>query len=60
MPTEDIKLELCNALGKKVYETADFESNTTKTIDLTAFSKGIYFMKITDGKNSHTEKIILE
>ena len=54
------KLSICNLVGKEIY-TAFFKGQqSTLDIDLSDFSKGIYFVKVDDGKNIYTQKIITE
>lgn len=51
-------IEIFNVLGKQIFSVA----NTTQSkydIDLSESPKGVYFVKITEGKNSHTEKLII-
>lgn len=51
-----------NAEGKKAYYEMlqDFSGDYNKEIDISNNSKGIYFLKVTQGKNSSIRKIILE
>ena len=54
------KLSICNLVGKEIY-TAFFKGQQSALdIDLSDFFKGIYFVKVDDGKNSYTQKIITE
>lgn len=46
--------------GKTIYFSEIQESETTKTINLAAFSNGIYFLNVVNGNNSSQQKIILE
>jgi hypothetical protein len=56
---ENIKtIEIYNVHGEKTYATSDFKQETSKEIDLYNFLKGIYFVKIYDGKKIYTEKIV--
>jgi plastocyanin len=54
--TKKYNLEIFNLLGGKVYEST--VSNATSDIDLSNSSIGIYFLKIFDGQNILTKKII--
>lgn len=47
--------EIYNKLGAKV-----LQQQNSNEIDLSNSPKGIYFVKINDGTNSHTKKIIIE
>jgi hypothetical protein len=54
------KLSICNLLGQEIYTTLFMGQQTTLDIDLCDFSKGLYFVKVYDGRNIHTQKIITE
>jgi CubicO group peptidase (beta-lactamase class C family) len=54
------KLTICNLLGQEIYTSFVKEQQTTADIDLTDFSKGIYFVKFDEGTNSYKQKIIIE
>ena len=56
----DYKLTICNLLGQEIYTSFIKEQQTTLDIDLTDFSKGIYFVKFDEGTNSYKQKIIIE
>lgn len=51
-----IKIQVFNAIGQNVYSVENIES--TSNIDITSFSKGIYFVKLSDGPYSKVVKII--
>ncbi len=55
---EVAKLEIYNVIGEKVYETKITSLQTT--IDLKAYSKGIYFAEIITGKGNCVKKIIVK
>ncbi len=56
--TDKINLNIFNSLGQNVYSKG---INTTAIqLDLSSFDKGIYFIQVQGGKNSHSQKIILE
>ena len=46
-----------NLLGKKIL-TQSF-SGTTKAIDVSAISKGVYLLKVTEGNNIATKKLVI-
>jgi hypothetical protein len=50
-------IELYNNLGVLVSNPEMMYNNQ---IDLSGLSKGIYFLKVSDGKQYHTEKVIIE
>jgi hypothetical protein len=54
------KLTICNLVGQEIYTTIFKEQQTKSDIDLSDFSKGLYIVKINDGKNIYTQKIITE
>ncbi len=52
---ENTKIQIYNVIGKKVFQK---NSLTTKTIDVSALSSGIYILKITHGNQQKTIKLI--
>lgn len=48
-------VEVYNAIGKKV-----IQQQNTSEIDLSSYTKGIYFVKINTGKTTYTQKIIVQ
>lgn len=52
---EEFNVELFDMSGRKLYQT---QMNGDISIDLNAYATGIYFVKIGDGANSITKKII--
>lgn len=54
---EQSVVEVYNLIGEKVYVQY---GNTHATIDLSSFSKGLYILKIQDGKQLQSCKIILK
>jgi hypothetical protein len=53
--SEEFNVELFDMSGRKLYQT---QMNGDITIDLNAYATGIYFVKIGDGANSITKKIL--
>ena len=49
-----------NMLGEKVFQSSSLNRQTSNEIDLSASPKGIYFVKIYDGYENHSEKIIVQ
>lgn len=49
------KVEFHNSLGQLVYASSISDEST---IDVSNFSQGLYFLKVTDGSKSETKKII--
>jgi hypothetical protein len=48
-----------NSLGKLVYKK-EKAAQGYEVINLSAYSKGIYFIKVVDGEKSYSKKVILE
>jgi ASPIC/UnbV protein/type IX secretion system substrate protein/VCBS repeat protein len=59
---ENVQVEIYNLVGQVVYSKrmASDDELTTMIIDTKGWSKGIYFVKINDGINHQTEKVILQ
>ncbi len=55
------KLELVNALGQSIYKETltDFSGSYSKSLDVTAYGKGIYLISITNPKNETVKKIVV-
>jgi len=54
------KLSICNLLGIEIHNAFFNLQTTTVDIDLSNFPKGLYFVKMYDGTNNYTQKIIIE
>jgi len=53
-------IEIFNLIGKNVYSKNNTQLQDIMNIDISAFSKGIYMIKISDNqKNSQTKKIVI-
>ena len=50
---KNVRTEVYNALGQKVYETSD------RTFDLNNVASGAYVLKVQDGKSVSSSKIIV-
>ena len=48
-------VEIYNVIGKKVISISNFNDNK---VDISSLSKGVYFLKVTDGDSVATKKII--
>jgi hypothetical protein len=46
--------------GKIVKQEKNLESNTNLVIDLSGINKGMYFLKVSNGKKSKIEKLLVE
>jgi hypothetical protein len=53
-------IELYNVLGEKIYSDAQFKLQTSNEIDLSGFHQGAYFIKMFDGTNTYTKKILVQ
>jgi hypothetical protein len=53
-------LMIADITGKIMKEEKNLESNKDLAIDISGINKGIYFLKITNGKRNKVEKLIIE
>lgn len=53
-------LVIVDITGKMVKEEKNLMSNTDLTIDLNGITKGLYFLRISSGKRSRVEKLLIE
>ncbi|MES2138088.1 MAG: T9SS type A sorting domain-containing protein [Bacteroidota bacterium] len=53
-------LEVYNVLGEKVFQSSNLNQQTSIEIDLSPSAKGIYFLKIYDGKKIYDKKIVVQ
>lgn len=58
----DAEINIMNMDGKNVYKEklTSFSGNYDKEIDISKNAKGVYFVKVEQGKHSQVKKIILE
>jgi hypothetical protein len=56
--SENSQIEVYNPIGERVH--AELVSSSRSTIDISKQPKGIYFIKVTDGESSFTQKLIKE
>jgi hypothetical protein len=59
--SENLHIELINALGQKVYEKTDFvysSSNQKLVINIPSLGKGVYFIRIGNRNQTYTKKVI--
>jgi len=57
---KNVNIEIYNLIGEKVYYNSKFSSQTSNNIDLSNSPKGIYFVKIYNGKEIQTGKIVIQ
>jgi photosystem II stability/assembly factor-like uncharacterized protein len=55
-----IHIEIYNLSGQKVYEASKRENQTSNEINFVPQSKGVYLIKIDEGENSYSEKILIK
>jgi hypothetical protein len=53
-------IEIYNLIGERVFIKDGIKEQSSETIDLSNFPKGIYFIKINDGEKTHTEKVVIQ
>jgi hypothetical protein len=53
-------LEIYNLAGNRVYSDPKIKQQTSKEINLTAFPKGIYFVKVYTGTKSQIRKVVVQ
>ena len=59
--SNEYTIEVYNLIGEKVYSTNDKpQTSNTFDIDISNSPKGMYFIKMRDGENFYSEKIVLE
>ncbi|MCX6296034.1 MAG: T9SS type A sorting domain-containing protein [Bacteroidetes bacterium] len=59
LSNDENTIEIYNALGAKIYSTVKAKQSSYD-IDISAFPKGIYFVKFNDGEINHDQKIIVK
>jgi len=60
MATEDYKVELFDSLGKLIQTQTVYQGSTMCYFDTQTLYSGVYFVKIGDGFNSTTARVIVE
>jgi plastocyanin len=55
---EQIRLEIYNVLGERIFELPGYKAQTTEQIDLSSVPDGIYFVRINDRQKTYTEELI--
>ena len=53
-------LEIYNMLGKRIYADFSFNQQSSNEIDITGQPKGIYIVKINNGTNTYTRRILIQ
>ncbi|PWA05678.1 YCF48-related protein [Flavobacterium psychrotolerans] len=58
-PTEKLQIEIYNVIGQKMFEATNTDQKVTNEIYFEPQSKGLYFIKIYDGKKVFKDKILI-
>ena len=58
--TEVKNVKVLNTLGQVVYDESIDSSVTTKSVDMTSFNNGEYFVIVSNDEGSSTYKVILD
>ncbi len=60
--SDNITIELLNIQGKALFtnQLVDFDNNTVERIDVSDFSKGVYFVRITSDSEVMTERVVVQ
>jgi len=59
MVENDMMVELIDTLGKVVTSSKILQGSTLSILDTAAVTNGVYFVKVTDGKNNKSFKVII-
>jgi hypothetical protein len=54
------QMDVINSEGRKIYAVRNLEQKSLNEIDLTAFGKGIFFIRVYDGVGSYTRKVLIQ
>jgi hypothetical protein len=57
---ENANLDILNSLGQIVYSSGFTKHDKTKKIDVSAFSPGLYYLKMTTANKSEVQKILVQ
>ena len=59
--SQSVNLELFNENGQNIYsEKMNYSANSTNTLNLSSFAKGVYYLKIISDNNIFNKKIIIQ
>jgi hypothetical protein len=59
MAEKDMNVYLINELGQIIKKSTILQGSTLSVIETDTVYNGIYFVKVTDGKNEKTVKVII-
>jgi plastocyanin len=54
------QLDVINSEGRKVYAVRNLEQKSLNEIDLSAYGKGIYFVRVFDGSGIYSRKVLIQ
>lgn len=57
---DDLKVELIDLRGRKIQETEIHKGSTIGYFDVRAVYSGVYFIKLSNGSHSRTEKVMIQ
>ena len=55
-----IGVVICDVLGREVYKTTNYKLPTTNSIDISALTNGMYFLKVNNGTEQTQAKFVKE
>lgn len=59
-PKSQMEVEIYNVLGQKIYKSSTLSPLPVNEIDFSSHPKGVYLIKIHNGENDCTEKIVVQ
>jgi len=60
MNTENVKAELIDPLGKVIKSSQILQGSTLSIFETDTMYNGIYFLRLSDSKNSKTYKVVID
>lgn len=58
--TPAVKIEVCNMMGQRVFQTETTDHKSQIAIDVSEWSPGIYFVNVSNRENTVVKKIVIE
>lgn len=59
-PKSKMEVEIYNVLGQKIFKSSTHSPLPVSEINFSSHPKGVYLIKINDGENNYTEKIMIQ
>jgi plastocyanin len=56
--TQEIKLDIYNFLGEKIFSQTNLQPQMSYELDLTSFPEGVYFLSIINDRKTNTVRIV--